>query len=104
MATPLAARFGRPWIGGRKARFSLLTVGDDRGPGCLELLDRLPDRVFVEAIEALPRDAAGVELSDAFEELERPGNAPDRFSRNRNVAHGFSPPRTRWAVKDLSEF
>jgi hypothetical protein len=80
---------------GRKARFSLLAVGDDRRPCCLKLLDGDTNRVLVESIEALSRDVAALELSNAFEKLARPGNAAYRFSRNRNFAHGSSPPKNQ---------
>src|SRR5260370_4752832 len=72
---------------GGKARLSLLAVGDHPGPSCLELRDGVPHRPLVEGIEACLRNLSSVELGDAFEELARPRDTSDRFSRNRYVAH-----------------
>src|SRR5260370_41535563 len=80
------------WVGG-KARLSLLAVGDHRGPSCLELLDGVPDRPLVEGIEACLRNLSSVELGDAFEELARPRNTSDRFSRNHCVPSRLGLPQ-----------
>src|SRR2546428_12162370 len=77
------------WVG-RKARLSLFTVGDHRGAGCLELLDGVPDRLLVEGVEARLCNPSAVELCDAFEELARPRDTPDRFGWNCYVVHGFA--------------
>src|SRR5262249_3826946 len=71
----------------------LLAVGDHRRAGRLELRDRVADRLVVERLE---RRVGAVRRLEGRDPAQRPGNAADRFGRDR---HPWNSPSSPWRAR-----
>src|SRR5882724_12920661 len=75
---------------GSKARFRLLTIGDDRRTGLLKALDRILDRAGIGVIQCRAANPPSLETSHGLQQWSRAGNAANWFRQHRHAGESIA--------------
>ena len=85
-----------------KARFRLLTIGDDRRTGLLQALDRILKCAGIGAIQCRATYLPSLEAGHGLQQGSRAGNAAYRFRQDRHAGESIVQQRSPASIERLT--